>query len=198
MRTLSLLGLIGTILLGACSPVGMAVDAGSQAAMASQEERGLGGAMEDLKIRATLFESWFSHDHTWPAVLTADVYQGQVLITGVMEDADDRAEALRRAWAIADVRAVYNEIQSEPRDLIDTAWDKWVSAQLGTRLTFDKEIHAINYQVTTVNGTVYLLGHARSRVELDRVLAHARDIEHVRKVISHVKISRPATENAQR
>ncbi|CCQ75650.1 BON domain-containing protein [Magnetospira sp. QH-2] len=182
----------------ACSPVGMAVDAGSQAAIASQEERGLGGAVDDLKIRATLFEAWFSTNHTWPLALTADVYQGQVLVTGVLTDPDDRAEALRVAWAIPAVAAVYNEIQSEERGILDTGRDKWISAQLSTRLTFDKEIHAINFQVTTVNGTVYLLGHARNRVELEKVLAHARDIDHVSKVISHVRIASSTVKQAQK
>ncbi len=177
-----------SLAVAACGPTDLAVTAGSRTAVATQEERGLGGATTDLGIEAAIFDAWFRHDHTWPGALTADVYDGRVMVTGILPDPDDRAEALRLAWAVRDVETVYNEIQDDPRGVLDTGRDKWISAKLSARLTFDAEVYSINYRITTVNGVVYILGHARSRTERDRVIAHARDIEHVRRVILHVLI----------
>ena len=59
------------------------------------------------------------------------------------------------------------------------------------KLTFDKDVQAINYIIETENAVVYLLGAAQSRAELDRVLGHARGISRVRDVISHVRIKAP-------
>ena len=55
-------------------------------------------------------------------------------------------------------------------------------------MTFDENIMAINYSIETVNSIIYLIGIAADQAELDRVIAIARDIERVRRVISHVRI----------
>jgi osmotically-inducible protein OsmY len=52
---------------------------------------------------------------------------------------------------------------------------------------------AINYNIETVNGTVYLIGIAKSQLEVDRVIAHARSLGYVKRVISHVRIKKAAT-----
>ena len=56
---------------------------------------------------------------------------------------------------------------------------------------------SINYSVETVNGTVYLLGIAQDEAELVRVIEHARGIEDVKQVVSHVVVKddprRPVT-----
>ena len=41
-----------------------------------------------------------------------------------------------------------------------------------------------------VNGIVYLIGIAQNQKELDRVIAHARDINYVRNIISHVRVKK--------
>jgi len=71
------------------------------------------------------------------------------------------------------------------------ARDKWVTAQLRLKITFDGKVKSINYAIDTVNGTVYLMGIAQSQGELDRVQNHARAIDYVRRVISHVRIKKP-------
>ncbi len=183
-----LLSLVLILGAAACGPTGVAVTAGSKAAVASQQERGLGGAVGDLAIEAAILDAWFRRDHTWPDALTVDVYDGRAMVTGILPDADDRAEALRLVWAVPDVQTVYNEIQTDARGFMDAGRDTWIGAKLSARLTFDAEVRSINYQVTTVNGVVYILGHARTRAERDRVVDHARDIEHVRKVIPHILV----------
>jgi osmotically-inducible protein OsmY len=51
---------------------------------------------------------------------------------------------------------------------------------------FDGHVKNINYTVDVVNGVVYLMGIAQSQDELDRVVAHARDIGNVKRVVSHI------------
>ena len=43
-----------------------------------------------------------------------------------------------------------------------------------------------NDTITTVAGTLYLIGIARGQAELDLVTAHASDIAYVRRLVSHV------------
>ena len=54
-----------------------------------------------------------------------------------------------------------------------------------------EKILAINYAIETVGGTVYLIGIAQNDAELERVKNHARSIEYVRHIVSHVRVKKP-------
>ncbi|MEE2722499.1 MAG: BON domain-containing protein, partial [Pseudomonadota bacterium] len=87
-----------------------------------------------------------------------------------------------------------NEIEvAESGGLTGYGRDIWISTRLQSALLFDKQVSSINYSIKTVRGTVYLIGIAQSRMELDRVINHARSLDYVRKVVNHVKIKRQQT-----
>ncbi len=56
-------------------------------------------------------------------------------------------------------------------------------------MTLDERVRTINYNIETVNGVIYLIGIARDRDELDRVIEYARNIPYVRKVVNYVLLS---------
>ncbi len=68
--------------------------------------------------------------------------------------------------------------------------DTTITTKLRARLTGDRNVSGINYSIETVHGTVYLMGTALDRAELDRVIAHARDISGVKNVVSYVRIDK--------
>jgi len=175
-----------TAMLGGC--VGVAVGAGATVAAAAYQERGVDGAARDLKITADIRERLFRYDHELAAAIGLEVYEGRVLVTGTVDEEKDRADAVRLAWQAPGVKEVINEIQVVESDLVDLTRDTWITTKLEARITFDKHISAVNYSVETVNRTIYLIGIAQNQAELDRVVAHARDIEQVRRVISHVRV----------
>lgn len=174
-------------LLGACA--GAVVGGAATVGVAAFEERGIEGNARDLKTAAQVREKWLSFDHTLIGLISLEVYNGRALLTGAVTDEQIRADAVRLAWAASGVEDVINEIQVvEDTSFIDTANDAWISAQLRSKIAFDKGIFAINYAIETVNGIVYLIGTAQSQAELDRVIAHAREVSHVRRVVSHVQV----------
>ena len=63
-----------------------------------------------------------------------------------------------------------------------------VAAQLRARLVGDAAIASINYSIETVNGSVYLIGIAQHQAELDRVVAYARNIRYVRRVLNYMRL----------
>ena len=101
--------------------------------------------------------------------------------------------ALKLAWKVEGVTDVYNEIQVAESSFSDLAKDSWVTTKLKSRITFDENVYAINYSIETVAGVVYLLGVAQNQEELDRVIAHARDLGYVKRVISHVRLKKAAS-----
>lgn len=172
---------------------GAVVGAGAAAGVAAYQERGIDGVAKDLRVEAEIAEQWIRFDHALPTRLSIEVYEGRALLTGAVEDAQVRDDAVRLAWKATGVKEVINEIQvTGGSGVLDLARDSWITAKLKSILTFDEAIMAINYSVETVNGTIYLIGIAQNQEELDRVIAHARTIEYVRKVVDHVRVKKPS------
>lgn len=190
--SLQLISLLGALLLtGALSGcVGLAVGAGATAGTAAMQDRGLGGAIDDTVIHSKITSAYFANDVKFK-LIAVKVHEGRVLLTGTVPKPEDRIDAVRHAWKVNGVQTVINEITvKDDSGVLDLARDKWVTAQLRLKITFDGKIKAINYAIDTVNGTVYLMGVAQNEQELALVRNHARGIEYVRRVVSHVRIKR--------
>ncbi len=182
---IALLALAVPYLSGCASAV---IGAGATAGVAAYQERGIKGVASDTvtstKIKAKILEK----DEILFRDVDVEVYEGRVLLTGVVKDETMRADAVKIAWADPDVKDVINEIQVGSSGISDYARDAWISMQLKSKMTFDKNILAINYSIETVNGTIYLIGIAQGKTELERVMTHARSIDYVRHVVSHVRV----------
>ncbi len=167
---------------------GIVIGAGATAAVGASEERGLEGAVDDTKIQVQINDLWFRKDVEMYRKVGLDIYEGRVLLTGVVTSEQARADAVRLTWQASGVREVYNEIEvvSDGQDLSGYGHDTVVEEKLKTRLLFDGDVKNINYTVVAVNGVVYLIGIAQNEAELERVISHARDVTGVRRVVSHV------------
>jgi osmotically-inducible protein OsmY len=184
-------GLLAALALSGC--VGIAIGAGATAGTAAMQERGLGGAIDDTVIHAKITSAYFSNDVRFKLV-AVKVHEGRVLLTGTVPKPEDRIAVVRHAWKVKGVKTVINEIAvADDSGVLDLARDKWVTAQLRLKITFDGKIKAINYAIDTVNGTVFLMGIAQNEQELVLVRNHARNIEYVRRVISHVRVKDPTS-----
>lgn len=187
-RILFLVVALSGFLVSSCTPIGMAAGAGATLGIAAAREGGVSGTASDVRIKALISEKWFRYDLETFSKLNVTVDQGRVLITGVVQSPEDRVEAVRLAWQVEGVREVMNEIRlADSEGVQGYVRDTWITTRLRTTITFDSEVHSINYSIETVQGTVYLMGVAQSRAELDRVIELARTIPHVKQVISYVK-----------
>jgi osmotically-inducible protein OsmY len=166
------------------------VGAGAVAGLAAFEERTVKTIARDTKIGAQLRIALLEESEQHFTKIGIEVFEGRVLLTGAVDSEQMRADAVRLSWKISGVKAVLNEIGIGAKSLTDTAKDAWITAQLTSKMTFDKDILAINYSSETVAGIVYLIGIAQNQAELDRVVAHARSVGYVRKVISHVRVKK--------
>jgi osmotically-inducible protein OsmY len=179
------------VLQGCVSTV---VGAGATAGTAAMEERGISGAVDDTAIRLRVNALLSKKDERLWRTVGLQVHSGRVLLTGALDTPEMRAEAVKLAWKADGVKEVINEIEvAESGGLTGYGRDTWISARLKSALLFDKQVSSINYSIRTVRGSVYLIGIAQNRAELDRVINHARSLDYVRKVVNHVKIKRQQT-----
>ena len=175
--------------LSGCAPI---LGAGAVVGVTAAEERGLRGRASDLSIEAQIVDAHIKDGIRMLTAVGVEVYEGRVLLTGATENQALADRAVQIAWAVPGVQAVMNEIQITSSGAADFAHDAWISAQLTSKLALDKDILSINYSVETVNRIVYLIGIAQNRDELDKVVAHANNIQYVTKVVNHVRIKQPS------
>lgn len=181
---------LALLLLSSCSPVGAAAGAGAAVGIAAAKEGGIKGTVNDLRIKASISDKWFKYDLKTFTKLNLTVNQGRVLISGVVQNPDDRVEAVRLAWQVDGVDQVINEIRiADSAGVGGYVKDQWIATRLRTALTFDREVQSVNYSIDTVQGIVYLMGVAQSQSELNHVIEIARTIPHVKQVISYVKMT---------
>ncbi len=162
--------------------------AGGGYAVAAQE-RSLSDTAHDAGVQAAVAQAWKNYNLKLNDDLNCTVYEGRVLITGTVSSDDWRAEAVKRTWQVDGVKEVYDEIQVGPDEgFVQDMGDTTITSKLKTQLIADGDVREINYTITTVKGVVYVIGTARSKAELDRVVDHARNIGDVKRVVSYVRI----------
>lgn len=176
------------LLLSGC--VGAAVGAGAALGVSAAKEGGLQTSIKDEAIRIKISDLWFKRSTDMFSKLNLTVNQGRVLVTGVVQNPQDRVEAIRLAWQPKGVKQVINEIRvGNANSFASYAKDTWIAGQLRTRLTFEKNVQSINYSIEVVQGAVYLMGVAQDQAELDRTIRVSRRISGVKEVISYVKLA---------
>ena len=198
MRTIAL-ALLGTLSLTGCIPLvvgGAAVGAGGAGYVAGQE-RGVGGLVSDRTLKSRVENKWYEANKEMARGLTANVENGKVVITGTVKDPEWKVDAVRLAWQVDGVNEVHSEaaVRNETT-FSEDARDTWITTRLRTELITDTKIRSLNYSIETVNGTVYLMGTARTQAELDRAIDHARNLSGVREVVNYVEIRPGEVRNA--
>jgi osmotically-inducible protein OsmY len=167
--------------------VAAAVGAGATAGVAATEERGIKGAVSDTGIRAEINHYWLQKDEKLFINCNLQVQEGRVLVTGAVKDPDTRAEAIQLAWKAKGVREVINEVEVTNEGGVGAyARDTAIVTELRSKLLFAKDIQSVNYSIESVNGVVYMLGVAQNQTELDKAINIARNVNYVRRVVSHV------------
>ena len=184
---------------GGCAVAIVGGLAGAGAAgYAANQERGVAGTAEDFATKTNIEVAWMKADPALQSEATVTVYEGRTLLTGIVRNPAQKAEAERLARQVAGVRALYNEIEVAPdASTWDVASDTWITTQLRSHLVADAKIRSINYTIEAVHGAVYLIGSARTQDELDRATGWARNIPGVRRVVSFVEVRPGAPAMAQ-
>jgi len=179
---LALGGCDGGLIIG-----GLAVAAGG--GYVAAQERGVDGTATDFAIKTDIARAFTSTDPRLQTGITTNVYQGRVLLTGRVASPEMKAQAVQIAGRTHDVRAVYDEIElAPPEGVWNGAQDAWISTRVRAEMVADPAIRSVNYTIDTENGSVFLIGSARSQAELDRTTRIARYVPGVKRVVSYVEL----------
>ena len=165
------------------------VTGASKAVLIEKEERSFSNFVEDTIILAQLKNAYFNNNEKIFFNVSIEVLEGKVLLTGSVEQIDERIEATKLAWSIEGVNEVINEIQiSNDDSILDYADDLVIKTKIKAKLLLDGDIFNLNYSVEVVNGVVYLIGIAQNKDELDRVINISENTYGTKNVISYVRL----------
>ena len=187
IRCFTIVTLVG--LLAACTqPTGLVNVASSPA-----EDRSLETLRDDTAITFDINEVLLGEKYRdlFPEIST-DVYEHVVMLTGTVKFARNKQRATELVRGTKGVKRIINELQvTKNYGIGPAANDLWIETKLKVLLLGTKDIRSINYRWRSVNGTVYLIGAARSQTELNTVLNVIRTTERVKKVVNHAWIRAP-------
>jgi osmotically-inducible protein OsmY len=114
---------------------------------------------------------------------------GLVLLSGRVNNPEDRVKAEGIAWSAALTQDVANEIKIEPPGgFIANVSDEVITGRVRARLIGSKTVKSLNFNVETYDGIVYLMGTARSAKELKKAAEEASIVAGVKQVVSYVRI----------
>ncbi len=172
------------------------------------EDRPLLRKIEDAKIHANLLKEYFRVDSGLPVDVNTNVWEGRVLLTGVVDAERKREAVLRIAGSDPRIRAVYNHIvigspdeversraaNTRPaveRDIVKIsriASDAWIEAKLNTQFLATDGVHAANYRWQSVRNKVYIIGRARTEMEKKLIVQIIRSTKGVIHVQEHIQV----------
>ena len=168
------------------------VGGGAAAGAVAVQDRGAEGVLDDTRIRTDINNLWYEESRDLYSRINLQVQEGRVLLSGRVVDPQTRVDAVRLAWRVDGVKEVINEIEIDDEStLSDRFRDTQIGIELRNKLRFDKEVSSLNYSVEVVNQQIFIIGVAQDQAELDRVMAHARDVRYARRVVNYVRIKEP-------
>ncbi|MGB1069850.1 MAG: BON domain-containing protein [Henriciella sp.] len=182
-RTLFLSLIIATVPM----LTGCVVKAVGAAAMSASQERTTGEAIDDATLSSDIKSKLNVHGSL--NEVDVEVAGGLVLLSGRVSSPELRIMAEDLAWSSRRTQDLANEIIVEaPGGTLANASDELISARVRARLLGSSSVKSSNINVETYNGTVYLLGIARSEDELQRAAEEASYAGGVQRVISYIRL----------
>ena len=154
---------------------------------AARQERTIGNAIDDTRIKATLDSKLAGHSFGPSFGISTTVVEGRILLAGRADTPEERLDVTQIAWSVEGVRKVDNAMEvNTSSGWLDRPGDLYKRTKLAAILLGDREIKDVNYTTDVVHGVVYLMGVGQSQEEIDRVVAHAKNIDGVKKVENYV------------
>jgi osmotically-inducible protein OsmY len=169
--------------------VGTAASVGVYAVQDRTVGEGIDDAASSQRVKARLLAA----DSSAFAEVDVEVANGSLLLSGVVPTEEHRVTAETIARSVHSLDYVYNELVVGPRSsFVRSAQDEFITAQIRARLAASSSVRAINVNIETFQGNVYLMGIARSEEELRRAAEIASVVPGVVRVVSFMEVRAPS------
>jgi osmotically-inducible protein OsmY len=157
------------------------------------QDRTIGEGVDDAAASNRVKMRLLAADSDAFAEVDVEVANGALLLSGVVPTEEHRVAAETIARSVRSLDYVYNELfVGAGSSFARSAQDEFITAQIRVRLTASPSVRAINVNIETFHGNVYLMGIARSEYELRRAAEIASVVPGVVRVVSFMQVRPPS------
>ena len=161
---------------------------------AAVEDRSSGDIATDTRIKAEIVTDVIGKMGTDVLSLNADVYEQEVMLTGAVKTAKQKADAEALTKKIKGVKKIHNDIlvvtpTADGKGTVENFVDDTViETKINALLLEGKDVNVTNFRWRSIGGKVFLFGRALSKAELDKAIGIVKGIDKVTSVTSRVKV----------
>jgi|GEM_PF-341571 len=161
---------------------------------AAVEDRSSEDIAKDLAIKTEITVKVIEKMGTDVISISADVYEQDVMLTGVVEKPELKKQAEDLTKQVADIKKIYNEIlvikpvEKEKGAVENFVDDTVIETKVNALLLDANGVNVTNFRWRSVGGKVFLFGRALSKAEKDKATRVVKDIENVTSVKNLAKV----------
>ncbi len=184
-RIIKIVSLVfGVYFLSGCTALvvgGVAAGATSGAVVAT-DPRSSDGVFSDQELRGKVSDAI---DATIPGNnVEVTSYDHNILLTGQVISAENKAKAESMALQVPKVRKVYNYIEiGKSQSASQSSKDTYLTSAIKSNLLFSKGVSSNDVKVVTSNSIVYLMGMV-DPYQAKKMAQSAREIDGVKQVVT--------------
>ena len=151
------------------------------------DPRSIGTQIDDSVMQKNLSARIILRDKKYLLSIDTKVLDGQIFLTGKIENPEEKLQITKLAWETKGVRSVKNDIKiKENFNFKQSAKDVLITSQLRTAIIFNKKIKATNYQIDTYKKKIFIYGISLTAEERKEVINEAKEILDVKEVIASI------------
>ena len=154
------------------------------------DPRTIGMQIDDTIMQKNLSARLALTDKKYFVSIQSEVRDGNIFLSGKVEDPEEKIKITKMAWETKGVRSVKNAITIKGQtNFKSAAKDILITSQLRSALIFNKKTKARNYTLETINRKIYIFGIAMDKEEKSEVINEAKKIFDVKEVFPSIYLA---------
>ena len=151
------------------------------------DPRTIGTQIDDSIMQKNLSAKLINLNTNYLLSVKAKVLDGRIIVTGKVDNIEEKFKITKLAWEIKGARSVKNDLQiKEKFNFKQSAKDILITSQLRVAMISSKKIKSVNYNIDTYKKKIYIYGIAQDEDERAEVINEAKQILDVEDVIASI------------
>jgi osmotically-inducible protein OsmY len=135
----------------------------------------------DSRIESSAKQSYVFKTYLEKDSIKTQAKEGVVTLTGTVAEESHKVLAEETVASLPGVKSVKNKLEVKVKHPAKNS-DAWIGVQIKTSLLFNRNVSALNTQVSVANGIVTLRGEAENQAQKDLAGEYAKDVKGVKEV----------------
>ncbi len=187
----SIVVLLTSLIIHGCSPANILASGGATTMVVAEGDRSLGTVVDDATIKVNVAAKFLGAGENLFININTTVLESRVLLTGLVENQENRIEAVRLVWEVEGVTEVVNEIQIGNRaSLKDYANDLWINTQAKGVSAKTIGLRSVAYNFETIQGKIYIAGITTREDQLEKLIDALKTIKGVNEIVNYVIVKK--------